>query len=191
MTFKPNIPERWFEKPEHLPANSLVGNVGKETHIESKEFDPMQMTDRKAESFDKGEIELLRTRSFGGKTKSFSFTQTQSKFAEAVKGGQLHLSFGKSLGQVEAESQDGKSQKSKSHTNRERNAAEVAELDQFLKKYSPYKDYENQKDKEKRLKNLMENAENFAVAQAQHKKHLGDLNFRKSFTLPSQQPSAP
>ena len=78
MTFKPNIPERWLEKPELLPDNSLAGGA---TILESKEFDPMMMTDRNPPSLDKGDLDLLKTKSFGAKHKSFSMTQTLNSLA--------------------------------------------------------------------------------------------------------------
>ena len=78
MTFKPNIPERWLEKPEQLPDNSIAG-VG--TILESKEYDPMMMTDRNPPSLDKGDLDLLKTKSFGKKNKSFSMTQTLNSIA--------------------------------------------------------------------------------------------------------------
>ena len=72
---------------------------------------------------------------------------------------------------------------SQKSTQRDRNTNEVNQLDELLQKYSPYKDFEDEADRERRLKAMMENAENFNVAQAQNKQHLRAISFGNSISL--------
>jgi len=66
----------------------------------------------------------------------------------------------------------------------------VTAIDTVLQQFSVYNNYEDEGDRAKRLKKIMVNAENFAVAEAQNKKHLRAISLGNSASPASPHGSA-
>ena len=158
MTFKPNVPERWLERPEQLPYNKFT-----------------QINDQKKASLTTTDIPDFNSGSIGHKkAKSMSLSQT-------MLGENFHSFGAKVTSDADSNNNLQISQQMSSH--RKKSNREIKQIDKILQQYSPFQQFENEKDKEDRLKQLMQKAGRFAVAPNEGKSHIRATGTGNSISL--------